>query len=49
MGIEEEIVSWGNSPETFRPLVELEFPRARGEGIERVVVYEVVTPKVDSN
>jgi hypothetical protein len=49
MGVEDEIVSWGNAPKVFRVLVKLEFPRARGEGVERVVVYEVVTAKGDSN
>ena len=44
-----EIESWGRMPELYREVVALEIPRARGEGMERVVVYEVIQPEGESN
>lgn len=45
MEVEDEILSWGSNRGTYQQLVELEVPRARSEGTEHIVVYEIIQTK----
>lgn len=42
MGLDEELASWAHAPGQFKELIALDMPRARGEGVERVTIYEVI-------